>query len=160
MTKKDKIIYGSLIVIVIITIILSIIVNNKNKGHKICTMTDDNTLEEWKFDIKDDEVNKLYIKLYYPIEEFGYNNANNLTEENKQKIQKEILYDLGVDKTNYDGINIKMSYSNDNVIVEINIDYKDAKEKVLKPMSLSYNKNIKFSSIKPLLEKDYKITCE
>ena len=66
---------------------------------------------------------------------------------------------MGIEKLTYDGINIKLTYS-DYLTIEIIIDYSIADANILKKLGLYYNKETKFSVIKSLLMVDGNYTCK
>ena len=158
MSKKNIIIYSSLALLVIVTIVLYFTVNKKD-DLVTCTYSSGSTYQEWNFDIKNDLISKLNIKVNKSSLTYNYETLNNLTSSQKNQIQEEVLYDLGLDRLNYDGIDIKLNY-NEYLTIEIDIDYSKAQEDILKKLNLNYDKKTKFSSIKSQLESDNLVTCK
>ncbi len=155
MDKKTKIIYICLAVFVVVVLLLSWIVDRKEtNGDYTCKASD----HEISFTVEKDIIKNIYFKINKPYSEYGYETSN-LTSYQKQDIEKEILYDFGIDKFNYDGIDIKLTYSN-NLIIEINVDYSKASTEILKKLGLNYNKSIKFSTIKQLIKQDKIYECK
>ncbi len=155
MDKKTKIIYICLAVFVVVVLLLSWLVDKKEtNGDFTCKASD----HEISFTVEDDLISKIYFKINKSYSDYGYETSN-LTSYQKQNIEKEILYDFGIDKFNYDGIDIKLTYGTD-LIIEMNIDYSKANTDILKKIGINYDKSVKFSTIKEMIKQDKLYECK
>lgn len=158
MNKKFIAIIAGLSILIIITIVLFIMSNNKD-GITTCYTLSGTESQIWKFDVKNDDVDKLEITINKSSLKYGYETLENLSLYQKKEIEEKVLNDLNIDSLNYNGITIEINYK-EYLEVIINIDYSLADTYVLNKMKLNYNNEIKFSEYIKVLQEDNLYVCK
>lgn len=85
-----------------------------------------------------DEIEKVKVVRVYNNETLGVDSFSNFTETQKESYKQNILNQIGLDSTNYEGLTIEFEF-NDQMTITINADLKIADEEKLQMVGLDFS---------------------
>ncbi len=135
-----------------------VVIPKTTTGTILCTRIKHGDKETIEFILNNDTLNKSTFKFTKTSRDFGFEDINNLSDDNKNYIQNDVLKDLGLNSSFENGITVSIEYT-DEVVIYIAIDYNVATEQQVKNLGIKYERNNFSNTIKQLVEsREY--TCE
>lgn len=149
--KKKYIAFGIGIAILLILIIILLIVKKSNSGSSkfsaeiVCTPVKISNIKKWTFNIKNGKIKTTKLEMMEDYANYGYELAEDVIPETQNEIKSLVLKDLMLSSEKEEGINLNIYFDN-NVNIDINIDYDKANKEKLEYMGLNFEGNIDFNN--------------
>lgn len=161
-TKKRYIIAGGVIFITILVMLAYKVFSNDNKtitdinyfnGKTINCNSDKNSLS---FSIENGKVKKYSISINRELQNYGFKNTIDISNNEKMEIETRILNELKINSFNNDGISITFDYPKKSKFftIKANVDYKNADNTILKKLEIPYESNEIENLIKTVMNSD------
>lgn len=161
--KKKYVIAASGVIITILIIVVLLVINKNNNTGDIkdynvdiqkeidsysgkvigCQESEDSDIKYVLFLNKNgDKFTKVINSWIHPIMYYGFTNTKKLTEQDKEKLKKELYFKFGIEYKNYDGINISIDYLEDDenyINITLVADYDKANQQILSKLDVDFN---------------------
>lgn len=103
-----------------------------------CVLTDEQgTQQTYKLTATNDEIDKVELTILYDNKMFGVETLKTLSEEQKEQIKSNILTNLGLENSTYEGLVITVDIQ-DQMTLSVKADLKTADKEVLKKVGLDF----------------------
>lgn len=127
----------SLLLILMLTVTLCGCGKKDVVTSKTCTMTQSNMDMSYKLTATNDEIDKLVLTITPNNSLFGVDSLNVLDDAQKEQVKTAMLKNLGLDSSNYEGLDIDIKID-DNMVVTVTADLKVADKDVLKKIGMDF----------------------
>lgn len=115
---------------------------------KVCTTTNEisKLQQTFTYTATNGEVEKVKVVRLYDNDTLGISSFNTFTTEQKETYKQNMLNQIGLDSTSYEGLTIEFDF-NDQMSITINADLKTADQEKLQIVGLDFTNSKKIDEI-------------
>ena len=109
-------------------------------GEKIntCSIKTLESEQKWRYVSKEEKIKEIEVDIIFNNSTFGnIDSFNSLNSAQKETLKKQILKELGFEKSSYEGLEIKITVEKE-IKVKVNIDYTKVNKELLNKIGIDF----------------------